>query len=229
MRAAEYCGKFEIGMLSPANLSWKIDGVFLAWPRRAQLENLSVGDLAVIRPPTSKADPFGLHFGATPIYLAFDPDDIACAAGWLAKLMLTVEFPPERLSMVPLFPRDLTLRPFTIKQANKHLLAMLTKVIGEIEAKKRSMHSFRIGCACLLLAAGATPSQIQALCRWRSEDSVKIYARLSSGDYARWVRKALQQSISPVSSCNLPTIDGDEIIAALRDHPEVLDRLDGED
>jgi hypothetical protein len=42
----------------------------------------------LIKPPRSKADKDGTKFGALPIYLPFDPADVANAVHWIQRLEL---------------------------------------------------------------------------------------------------------------------------------------------
>jgi site-specific recombinase XerD len=53
----------------------------------------------------------------------------------------------------------------------------------EADACKYSFQSLRVGFACALLAAGCPLATIQALARWSSAGSLKIYARLNPADY----------------------------------------------
>ena len=54
------------------------------------------------------------------------------------------------------------------------------------------MHSWRIYLACALLAAGASNGTIQTMLRWRSEEALKIYARIYDSKYADWLAMASQ-------------------------------------
>ena len=79
-----------------------------------------------------------------------------------------------------------------------------------------SFHSFRIGFACALLAAGCPYDMIQALARWRSDKIVAIYARLNPGDYTAWVAKALLQETTSTTRTRLPIIDAREAVATFK-------------
>ena len=79
--------------------------------------------------------------------------------------------------------------------------------MSKSEASRYSWHSFRIGLACALLAKGARPELTQALCRWKSPESLVIYARLNAEAYGDWVLSALSARISSVQTANLPPID----------------------
>ena len=47
------------------------------------------------------------------------------------------------------------------------------------EVPHYSWHSFRVFLACALLANGASAAEIQALCRWRSAEAMRVYARMN--------------------------------------------------
>ena len=61
--------------ISFANLTWRIGGrdVPVAQATPQLLETLTEGDYAVLVPPPSKADQFGLRWGSRPIWLPFHP------------------------------------------------------------------------------------------------------------------------------------------------------------
>ena len=45
-----------------------------------------------------------------------------------------------------------------------------------------------------------------ALCRWQTEESLAIYARLGEADYTRLLERSLHADISSVSTANLPVL-----------------------
>ena len=61
--------------------------------------------------------------------------------------------------------------------------AALSSILASLGSARSSYswHSARIALAvaCSMLEAGATSAQIQALCRWQTEDSLRVYARLN--------------------------------------------------
>jgi hypothetical protein len=63
------------------------------------------------------------------------------------------------------------------RRASGTLNYLLQVNFGEAKAALYSFHSFRIGFARSLLAEGCPPATIQALARWRSAESLAIYAR----------------------------------------------------
>ena len=90
-------------------------------------------------------------------------------------------------------------------------------------ARMYSFHSFRIGFACALLAAGCDIYTIQALARWRSVESIRIYARMNPDVYSSWVERSLKQRASSTSTANLPTIDRHDAIALLSSEDDAVD------
>ena len=65
------------------------------------------------------------------------------------------------------------------------------------------MHSWRIYLACALLASGASNGTIQLLLRWRSEEALKIYARMNDNDYANHLSNAALAKVSSVRTTTL--------------------------
>ena len=69
--------------------------------------------------------------------------------------------------------------------------------------------------ACALLAAGATSAQIQALCRWQTEDSLRIYARLNPASYDSLLTAARGSDVSSVTTASLPPLSDELAVRAL--------------
>ena len=79
-----------------------------------------------------------------------------------------------------------------------------------------SWHSFRVGRACALHAAGCPDATIQLLCRWVSPDSLRLYRRLPPSDFALWGRKARAATVDGTQMPNVPIVEGSEGFAALQ-------------
>ena len=91
----------------------------------------------------------------------------------------------------------------------------LRPVVGDDNLSKYSWHSARIYLGCALLAAGASGAQIQALCRWQSEDSLRLYARLNPAKYRSLLTSARSADVSSVSTTSLPPLSADLAIRQL--------------
>jgi len=215
--------------LRRSNLLWRIAGEAFADPTRSQLLSLQPGrDGAILIPPPSKADQTGEIWGVHPMHLPYDPTDRANAATWLRDLELELPVHSGQRALTALFVTDAALSTMYHSTVDTYLRRLLDLHFGK-SAGNYSFHSFRIGFACALLAAGCDVYTIQALARWRSTESIRIYARMNPEMYADWIAKSLLQRASSTSTANLPVIDKSEALARL--HAENYSEMpdDGED
>ena len=178
----------------------------------APLADPRPGDHTVLVPPLSKADSKGEVWGALPIYLHYRPDDPDGAFQHLAHLELTIPVTASARPMTPLISPD-GVTAFTGSQLDSVLKSLLLRPsgVGAAAAGRYSWHSARIYLACSLLAAGATSAQIQALCRWQTEDSLRIYARLNPQHYRALLDAAGRADVSSVTTASLPPLS-DELV-----------------
>jgi hypothetical protein len=199
---------FDDRRLSQASVLWLIDGTFYNGPSAVQLRSLVPGrEFMLIRPPRSKADRDGTKFGALPIYLPFDPADVANAAHWIQRLELRFPRHGNQRRTTPLFFEDaVSFRPMPHATVGRLLKQLLRVELPEAEAANYCFHIFRIGFASALLAAGCPPATIQALACWSSAESLATYTRLKPSEYAGWVSKALLQRTDSTSTRNLPRL-----------------------
>ena len=68
------------------------------------------------------------------------------------------------------------------------------------------MHSWRVYLACALLAAGASAGTIQGMLRWRSDEALKIYARINDSKYADWLHLASAATVSSVRTTTVSSL-----------------------
>ena len=187
------------------NLSFRIGGVVYLNPTAELLRKLTRGDIAILRPPPSKADQFGLIWASSPIYLGWGTEDRnACAA--LSAMILHLPLESSELAITPLFSRD-GKDGFKAYQLDGALQRMLSSFMPAHIAAQYSWHSFRIYLACALLASGASTAQILALCRWLTEASLHIYARMSERSAVELVGSALQADFSTVRTTSIAARD----------------------
>jgi len=198
---------FSSGSLSRHSLRWRIGGVDVADPTPEQLRNLKEGDYAILIPPRSKCDQYGLEWGQSPIFLRFHPAGKARinAARELCALELAKPLHGrEQREGTALFTyADGTpLRSTEVDARFKRCLA--DAGVASRGAKRYSPHSFRRYLACALRASGAADATIQALLRWKSPESLKLYSLLNDAAYADLVDGAAQADISSVRTSSLP-------------------------
>ena len=199
-----------------ANLSWCLRGRVYSTPPAELLRNPRPGDYAIVIPPVSKADPRGEVWGALPIYLHWSVRDADCAFAHLAQLELVLPASGAARAAVPLISPD-GASPFRGSALDAALRALLSRPsgVGRAHAASYSWHSARIYLACALLAAGATHAQIQALCRWQTEDSLRIYARLNVDQYKQLLESATDASVHSVSTASLPPLSSELLLREL--------------
>jgi hypothetical protein len=129
--------------------------------------------------------------------LRFDATETINAARELAREELRRQVPLAEREAAPLFVT-------ADGSAWRH--AALAKVFDDIivavcgvdRAKQVSMHSWRVYLACALLAKGASFATIQTMLRWRSEDALRIYARINNFVYADWLSSVQGASVSSI-------------------------------
>jgi hypothetical protein len=203
--------------LTRANVWWLIDGKYHSNPTASKLAELTPGrDYLILIPPPSKADQFGTVWGNLPISIVYQPNMELNAATEVLKMELTFPVTGDQRAATPLFCDDQS-RWFTAK-ALDGILTDLLSWAGVPNPKIYSWHSFRIQLACALLKARATPAQIQAICRWQSEESLMIYARLSHQDYNDLLTRAYGQQFDQTQVANMPCIDSAGTVASIQRH-----------
>eukprot|EP00656_Telonema_subtile_P057865 TRINITY_DN9624_c0_g1_i3.p1 TRINITY_DN9624_c0_g1~~TRINITY_DN9624_c0_g1_i3.p1 ORF type:complete len:285 (+),score=67.40 TRINITY_DN9624_c0_g1_i3:490-1344(+) len=225
MRKAEVAspdGVFAADLMSRANLCWHIDGRYEPNPTAEQLRSMVPHrDHAVLTPPPSKADQLGVVWGNLPIYLVYAPNMSVNAATRLMALELALPCSGTDRRNTPMFA--LAGRPVKISKLDTILKATLA-VLAPEDAHKYSWHSFRIALACSLLAAGKTGPEIQAICRWQSEESLRLYARMRHQQYTDLLLSAYNKDLTQIQASNLPVcIDEAEMVRLNLEHLEVAE------
>ena len=204
--------------LRKSHLKWKVDGKLYEFLTEPLLRSMVTGrDMAVLRPAGSKADPLAEYFGTQPIYLPYDSSERLNAAKALAEMEIRCPCTHGR-QHTALFTEDGE-APLTMDLADR-LFAELTRVqLGDTRAGQLSLHSPRVYLACALKSLGRDDPTIQALCRWKSPESIKIYGRLSPEDYAAIIRRTSDVSTTSVQAINLsgtvPPCDDDGFYGAI--------------
>ena len=220
-RKAELClpndVEFTRGRLSVASVSWVIGGRAVGQASHEQLRALANGDYCGVKPPLCKNDPFGLHFGTKPIWLPVNASATNAARALAAMFLACPSSQPLSPETTALFRISPDGEPLRHGEADKTLRLLLQAAFPEADASRWSLHSLRIGAACALLAAKASPALIQAICRWRSTKSIEIYARLGPKDYGRYVLEIERQAVDAITTQRLhgTRIDYDNIVALL--------------
>ena len=210
--------------MSRASLFWIIQGRIIRCPTEETLTRLEKGDKAGLLVGPCKNDPWGEFFAPHPLYFGFDPADPDNTALRLRTMVMACPVEPGQMKSTPLFSAGPTFEPMRHHDLDDSLKALVHDAFGAALAGNYSWHSFRIGLACALLAAGAPESTILALCRWRSPASLRVYARLSFDEYTSWLEAAEAQHVQAIQGPNLPPLLATQ--AAARPTPRVPGTLD---
>ena len=152
--------------------------------------------------------------GALPIYLHYDASDPDSAFAHLARLETVLPVTGAQRATTPLISVD-GKKPFAGPHLDATLKRILVKVVGAANVGSYSWHSARIYLACALLASGASTAQIQALCRWQTDASLRLYARLNANKYHSLLQRAARADISSVSTASLPPLDSETLVRQL--------------
>eukprot|EP00900_Chrysochromulina_parva_P016920 jgi/Chrpa1/25229/Chrysochromulina_OHIO_Genome00027958-RA len=205
----------EIMFLTFESLTWVIGGVAISHPTAAQLAAMRPGvDGARLAPPRSKPDQTGEIHCPFSVVLTFHPDDPINAAAALRDLELRVGRFVTNRSTTPLFA-DAAGEPYTHHFLHSLLRAALAHLYGTAVASLYSFHSFRSGLASALHAAGVDDGMIQLICRWMCPESLHVYRRMGVAEHESLIRKASGCHVDCTQSVNVPTVVGDQHMAAL--------------
>ena len=190
-------GPWHTHPLTFASLSWNLGGQ--VWGRRRPPDALLLrprpGDFVQVFPRESKCDSTGEVWGDRPAYLHFSDDEVGNAFKALARLEVAAAIEGELRHTTPLFIDDARqgVAPY---EAETILHAMLLATGVANAVLLYTWHSFRISLATRLHRANVSELDIQAICRWQSPASLKIYIKMGAEDYRERLGRAHGQEIT---------------------------------
>jgi hypothetical protein len=203
MRKSELVSDGSTFALTRGSVAFLIGSRLCSSPTKAQLLALTERDFLVVIPPPSKSDQFGVVWGSLPIYVPVRhiPGN---AAALVARILIQQ---PQMAAGAPLLCSAQG-KPFTHYFLVSALRAWIAACgVPPQQLKFMTWHSARVYLACALLAAGRSPETIQALLRWQTVDSLRIYACLSAGAYAAHLDAARGASIAAIRGAHIPLVD----------------------
>ena len=204
--------------LTRASLLWCLGGVVYADSSEAQLNAATENDYALLTPPCSKTDEMGVIWGDKPIPLPFRFNAPYCAASRLRELELLMPLHGhDRLSSPLLLMAPGV--PFTYHYLDKMLVDVkLLALPDTVDHSLFTYHSFRITLATQLgnvTSMKISNLDIQALCRWQSEQSLIIYKRMQPASYIRMLDAAMGARITSYQTSSLPMIDSADLLRGI--------------
>ena len=207
MRVEEPTGNKGVNGITFDSLTYKIKSVLYKVLTAALLAVMGEGDGVYFAFSLAKNDPIGIYYTATPAFLPWRADG-RCACRALAALDLAANISPAARRTTPLFgPSPGAF--FTGAQVNAAFVLCLAEGarVPEERLADYSFHSFRIWLACALLAAGVPRWLIKRMVRWRGDESLEIYARVSDQDWQLHLNGILGVTVDATLVSRLPTID----------------------
>ena len=108
----------------------------------------------------------------------------------------------------PLFVQDGKHKAWTASAIDRTLDGVMTATLSSAERQHKTFHSKRVWLASAFKANRLAEGEIQALCRWRSVDSIRIYGRMDMEYQARCRENASTAVFSTINATSLiPELD----------------------
>ena len=207
MRDDEVTGPKGRNGLTFASLTWKVKGLLYKILTAALRATMGVGDGVYLAHGIAKNDPVGRFFAATPSFLPWRAAG-RCSCRALADLEVAAAIAPSARESTPLFgpaPGEY----FVIAQVEAAFTLCLAEGarVPAAELSNYSVHSFRIFVACALLTAGCPRWLIKRMLRWRGDDSLEIYARVSDQEWEQRLSSVLDATVDASLVPRLPQLD----------------------
>ena len=187
--------EFDLSCVTRSHGRWLIRGVIVDDPTAEQLRSLRPGDRLLFKPAAAKADQLALTFGDKDIALNWRDDDLNFPRA-LAELELALPVRGEARKSTPMFTIDDSHASMSHADADDLFRALATHALGARVADTLSLHGGRIFLAVALRARGYGNDMIKALCRWKTDASASLYARLMQDEHAHAVDLAMDARIT---------------------------------
>jgi hypothetical protein len=222
-RKSEIVGAPDI-FFTRADVQLVLDGASIADPTPEQWDAaVPGGSLVTVAVNVSKADFDGSKFGPNLVTSMHNPANPMSFATALIDYERLFPLRGAERRTAPLFTPDGAKR-WTGPLIDSTLAGVMRNTLLPAERKGKTYHSKRVFVAAGLADLKSPDGEIQALCRWSSVESLRIYARMNM-HYQAKRRDALQAAdVRSLNANRRPVVD-DHIAAA--DIRELADALDG--
>ena len=217
-------------LLTFSSLVWYKDGNEVYDPPPGFFDNPDSSLVACLAPNPAKADSDNSFFGFFRSYSRWQPST-SNMAYCLAELERQFPVRGRDRQHTPLFCNS-NASGFSQSQLDTIMKKMLTAISVEQphilkpeHITRYSWHSFRRALATALRRNNVSDSIIQAVCRWKSPQSLRIYAEIDMEQHCELVSSSLQVSF-PIVHGNHPRIDEDDEAEAL---PHLIQEMNAVD
>jgi len=204
-------------MYMRADVSLWLDGIETVDPTATQLLSMvSMRDYLTVAVNVSKADSDGTKFGPNLISLLYNPNNaMSFAAAWRDyELAFPLRGAARRTT--PLFTTD-GAHPWSATAVDNTLRGVMAATLTPAQRRGKTFHSKRVWLATALSDLHSSDGEIQALVRWSSVESLRIYARMNMEYQARRRDLAHTAVVNVINATHRVQID---------DTPEDLERLE---
>jgi hypothetical protein len=191
-----------------------INGIFVE-PTTANWERLSDGDFVRGKSAPSKCDRTNAHWGSKDMWFRVDSSNPRNFAH--AWKMWELRHPCEvgRRGSWPAFSPTADGVPFTTRAVHADIKTLLAHAC-DATAQPHTFHDFRATLATKLLRDGEPDAVIQALLRWKTPDSIRVYAEMSPSQYAERVEQStLTRAPHPSQRRTIPEIEPSDACARI--------------
>jgi hypothetical protein len=145
---------------------------------------LRTGALLCVLPQPSKADQNNETWGNKKMHFELRiGEPLNFAAAW-RQWQLNHPVALDRRSSAPAFSPTASAVPYRGDELQKDFNELLVFLFGVAIAALHSLHALRVTVACVLLAHKRSDGRIQAICRWKSPESLRVYAEMTAEEYA---------------------------------------------
>ena len=188
--------EFDLSHVTRSHARWLIRGEVVDDPTPAQLRGLREGDRLLFKPGATKADQLALTFGDKDIVLNWHDDDLNFPRA-LAELERALPVRGPARNRTPMFTVDEGHSAMSHAFADELFRALAEHALGSVVANTLSLHGGRIFLAVALRARGYGVDMIKAICRWKTDASAVLYARLLQDEHANAIDLAMDARITP--------------------------------
>jgi hypothetical protein len=179
-RKAEVVGDGKLGF-HHNDVQFSLDGATYTDPSPSDLARIVAGDFRTVYVTVavgpSKADQDGSKFGQHLVSLLYNRANPMSFAVALVDYLIMFPVRGAAKATTPLFTTD-GKTPWTASQIDTTLANVMAVTLTPQQRKGKTFHSKRVFCATGFRNLDSSDGEIQALVRWSSVDSIRIYARM---------------------------------------------------
>ena len=223
VRKQEIVGFPDIHYLR-SDVLFVVDGVPYRDPSPAVLRQfVSMRDTVRVQVNISKADFDGTRFGPSLVVSLFNVDNPMSFANAIVAYELLFPLHGMARRRTPLFTVDGSTR-WSASRIDTTLSGVMHATLTAQERKGKTAHAKRVSIASGLTNLDSSETEVQALVRWSTPESLRIYARMNHMYQARKRDNLLHAHIDTSGAAWQPRIDyTEEELRACEEFAEELD------